>query len=304
MKNIVTFVIVASLLLGSIVCFVGCGKLVDNLSKYKHAEVNQSSFIVDAVTEHNVEAVKYLIEKKGFNINTKDGSGNGDTLLACAVDKATFGITSRNSEIVNYLISKGADVNLKNNSGNTPLHIALGAECVLGGSSVKPEIVDSLITNGADVNAKNWDGRTPLHVAVGRLCQINVLDSLITNGADVNVQDRSGNTPLHEAYYWADSIAFGDTKIGNADSANEIKKYLLAKGASISIRNQDESTPDTYWRDRKREWDRTEQKWAQREREKEAQRPMTPYELEIRTRLLKSQLGIVEPPPVPVRIVP
>ncbi len=58
-------------------------------------------------------------------------------------------------EIIQMLIDYGADVNVKDAKGKTPLHIV---------AAVKPSIekMELLIDNGADVNAVDNEGKTPL----------------------------------------------------------------------------------------------------------------------------------------------
>jgi len=88
---------------------------------------------------------------------------------------------------VNLLISKGADVNMQNRMGWTPLHTAV--------QNRRQAIVELLTTKGADVNAKDKRGQTPLHVAVN-LGQKEVVELLIAKGADVNVMGSGGDNAL------------------------------------------------------------------------------------------------------------
>ena len=60
-----------------------------------------------------------------------------------------------NIEAVKQHLASGADVNVKDKVGGTPLHLA-----AFNGHK---EIVELLIANGADVNARNKYGWTPLH---------------------------------------------------------------------------------------------------------------------------------------------
>lgn len=55
------------------------------------------------------------------------------------------------------LIDAGANANMKNVDGFTPLHLAAG----LG----RENIVEFLVQNGSDVNAKTNAGQSPHHIA-------------------------------------------------------------------------------------------------------------------------------------------
>ena len=67
-------------------------------------------------------------------------------------------VLNGDTEIALVLISGGADVNAKNDSGKTLLHISAGRGYT--------EIALALIKNGADVNAKDDMGNTPLYDAL------------------------------------------------------------------------------------------------------------------------------------------
>ena len=84
----------------------------------------------------------------GFPIDFQDGFGTSllSYSLSCKV--------AVNRGIVNTLIELGADVNIVDDCGNTPLHEAIYYRCPI-------DVITCLITAGADINAKNKQGMTP-----------------------------------------------------------------------------------------------------------------------------------------------
>jgi len=95
-------------------------------------------------------------------------------------------------EIAELLIAKGANIETKDIFGNTPLHEAVWFK--------NKDVVELLIANGADVKAKDKDGSTPLHSAAARGCK-DVVELLVTKGAYINAANKYGHTPLREAEY-------------------------------------------------------------------------------------------------------
>jgi len=118
------------------------------------------------------------------------------------------------------LITEGANVNAKDNNGETPLHSTAHD----GGSK---EVAELLIAKGAHVNAKDNDGYTPLHTAAN-VNPKEVAEFLITKGAHANAKDNYGNTPMHFA-----------AEIGS----KEVFELLIYKGARANVKNNDGMTP-------------------------------------------------------------
>ena len=146
------------------------------MSTYKH--------IFEAAQKGSVADVAFFIEKLGDDVT------NVNLILAAAENE--------DIEVLMYLISKGADLNAKRDSGEevwggqTLLHSAAR-------SNNNIAVLEYLISNGADINAKDDEGKTPLHYAAHNKIS-HVIRFLIRQGADINAKDKYGNTALDEAY--------------------------------------------------------------------------------------------------------
>lgn len=86
-----------------------------------------------------------------------------------------------------------SDLNLPDDAGLTPLHLA-ALHC-------HTNIVAFLLEEGAKVNLKTRDGATPLHLAAQEGCT-EVADLLLRGGAKINLRDDQHRTPLGRAEAW------------------------------------------------------------------------------------------------------
>eukprot|EP01059_Diplonema_ambulator_P002744 TRINITY_DN12399_c0_g1_i1.p1 TRINITY_DN12399_c0_g1~~TRINITY_DN12399_c0_g1_i1.p1 ORF type:complete len:454 (+),score=78.24 TRINITY_DN12399_c0_g1_i1:200-1561(+) len=92
--------------------------------------------------------------------------------------------------IVKLLAERGADMNVTEIRGWTPLHCA--------SFNNVPATVKLLLSQGADICAKTFQGELPLHLAAGNGCR-EIIDLLMAEGADINATDNKGRTALHHA---------------------------------------------------------------------------------------------------------
>jgi ankyrin len=94
------------------------------------------------------------------------------------------------SNVVADLATVSSDLNLEDDGGRTPLHIASG-NCCTG-------VVMVLLQKHAKMDVKGKAGETPLHVAAQEGCSNAVL-LLLDHGAKINARDKQSRTPLKRA---------------------------------------------------------------------------------------------------------
>ena len=105
----------------------------------------------------------------------------GVTPLALACDNGSGAMVTR-------LLSAGADPNLARSTGETPL-----MTCARTGAL---DAVRALLAHGADPNAaESWHGQTALMWAAGER-HAAVVEALVEHGADVHARSSAGYTPL------------------------------------------------------------------------------------------------------------
>ena len=171
--------------------------------------------IHEASESGSIEAIDALIEA-GAAIDCSDAGGCQPIHYATKVPNR--------SDVIRYLLQKGANIEAKTSDGSTPLRlactsdhtnfrtlIALGAKLDHDdGSESLLQVairldsswaVEVLLIHGADPNCQNDEGKTILHylAEIGNVTtrRIEICQLLLDNDADVNIADSAGDRMLH-----------------------------------------------------------------------------------------------------------
>jgi ankyrin repeat protein len=139
---------------------------------------SQSHDFLDHVRKKEGREVTDALAKPGTTIiNTQDITTGESALHSAAARKDALWIS--------FLLGKGADPNLRDAKGQTPLVVASDLGFVEG--------VDLMIQNGARVEEVNTTGETPLIAAVHRR-DVPMMRLLLKAGASPDRADSSGRS--------------------------------------------------------------------------------------------------------------
>ena len=200
-------------------CFI-CSVLFVNAK-----QLNNELF--NAVADNDMKEVQALIEK-GADVKVKDK--NNLSLISYSRDKEMIeyllskgaGINDINTALIlgktdlaKEMINKGFDIYFHDFYGLAPIHYA-----AFDGQT---DIVKILLEKGVDVNYRSKNGETPLMWAAG-IGDLKMVKFLVKNGADVNAARNNGLVSLHYANYYP------------------IIKYLVKKGADVNAISNDGET--------------------------------------------------------------
>jgi ankyrin repeat protein len=129
-----------------------------------------------AALSGNPELVKTILS---YHPDVNARGVNGHTPIFAAGFVGNDNVPGARATIVSLLVKAGADVNLHDDDGNTPLH-----------DTYQPEVMEQLLALGADVNARNKAGETPIFHAPNA----ETMSVLVKHGADLTLRDNQGQT--------------------------------------------------------------------------------------------------------------
>ena len=195
--------------------------------------------LMNAVSKGDMKALEKLI-KDDTDLNKQYDNITPINLAAARNDK----------EMVKFLAEKGADINLEDGYGYTPLIIAikyrniglakniidlkpdLNAICSATGDTPLTYLVNAnkygggadlcyyMIKNGADINKKNKEGNTPLMIAAESY-SYGIVGVLVNMGADYNIKNKEGKTAIDIASARDDTSA-----LHHMTNPSDLEHYL------------------------------------------------------------------------------
>ena len=150
----------------------------------------------------------------------------------------------KRQDVLHALLAAGADPDIKDNDGNTPLMLLIKDKGVV--FTVMGHL-RLLLKHGANPNTRDKGGTTPLIVAVGSDSNsthddgevVLIITALLRGGADPNLRDGRGDTPLIHAAKHEDDIV-SETKALLAGGADPC---LADRNGKLPIEHAGEDSP-------------------------------------------------------------
>ncbi len=174
-------------------------------------EVKNGELIHQAVSENNIEAVRFLI---GHRLDMNALNADGNTPLIAALEKNL-------TQIAEILINAKADIELPRNQDSlSPLEIAI---------SMDSPIATQLLNAGANPNSRRA-GALSLIVQAWEQKKFDLANLLIQKGAETNVGNSKASNPLYQAF------------LLNEPVRSQMITQLLQKSADPNRRLEDQMT--------------------------------------------------------------
>ena len=172
------------------------------------SQLNSSSFdgVVMAINAQAPnESIKFLLSQPGNDVNKL--THDGRTYIFWSASRG-------NTEIMEYLLNKGAKLDIIDSHGSTVLNFAAS------GGQQNTKVYDLLINKGYDLKkGVNAEGANALLLTVSSAKDFKLIDYFVSKGLDLKSTDKNGNTAFNYA-----------ARTGNM----EIMKALLEKGVKYN----------------------------------------------------------------------
>lgn len=171
------------------------------------------------IYQKDLKGVKELLAK-GIDINIREETmGSTPLMVACSI--------TGTDEIIEFLISKGADINV--------IATYDGRTALIWAAANSQKAVELLLAKGAKVNVKGVDGMNAFIQSVFGIfygtVTTEVCDLLLAKGADVNAQLTG-----------ADAAGYTALMFASTNNKADLAEYLISKGADVNLKAEDGTT--------------------------------------------------------------
>ncbi|XP_049835771.1 serine/threonine-protein phosphatase 6 regulatory ankyrin repeat subunit B-like [Schistocerca gregaria] len=183
------------------------------------------SILMDGACHGHLEMVKFLVEEVCIPLEECDRNGN-TTLLCASLSMCP------NLEVLQYLVSSGADLQARNLMGETALHIASRSQSL--------ETFKFLQQSGIPIDSQDLQGKTVLHHAA-ELGDAQMVKYLLDQKClPVDCRDKYGQTPLMLTAEFPrseqDPVRHGEW-IDHTDYVNKALKLIVGAGADPTAKD-------------------------------------------------------------------
>lgn len=185
--------------------------LLDRGADINKTDLRGGTALMAAIIYENTDAVECLVSNSKIKIDQQDQHGNSALMIA---------VNQNNLSIIQKLLNKGADINLADFDGLTPLMFAAtnGFIDVVQYCANYPTIT---------INQQSKKGNTALMVALyaekSLIIKRQLIQLLLAAGADPEMGNNDGTTPLKIAQ-----------AIGDAEILSLINKAILKKRGVVN----------------------------------------------------------------------
>lgn len=187
---------------------------LDTSFKNAHGENLLHTLLTECFHEGLDDIAEILLDA-GVQLDAQDSEGRTPLHHASEI---------QNLKMVSLFIKRGADVNIKDNEGVTPLFLTDNIE-----------LIKLLLKNGAEINTKDSTGQTPFHVQCSNFSSKEIIALFIQNGACISEADDDGNTPIYYLLNYSDED----------DDVEGLLRTVLQESAKLNFDSSKDTEDDT-----------------------------------------------------------
>jgi len=179
----------------------------------KNGDFNTAKMLIDGGALIDAKAEGAPAGYGGMGEKLYDDNGNTALLFACL-----FGNNDNAEDLIYLLLSKGAKATMRNNTGDTPLHLIMWIQ----DQEKRLRILKALLEYGASIDAQNNKGHTMLHIAADANdpVWVSTLKDVFGSVLNFSIKNNEGLTPKQLAL-----------KVGQGDMAAMIMQTAVPLGA-------------------------------------------------------------------------